>query len=374
MKVDPSTARKAPPPAKAAPPPPSRGKAKPAKAGKKVRKIKPRKPLPSWIPGVATVFAIIGLWAAVAYFVNHGNEGSYPGKESEVLAADEDWEETMEQQLVQPEGSMMEMAMNGMPASPSAEPEPDMNEMKPKVNPMAAFKPEAQPPGPMQTPGKAGATAKSQAPLATQAVVSTMDALNQTLQNVLKMETSPTPTPIAPDPEPAQKEQIPTKPEPKMESADPQPQPLLNGRRMESWTLEISDVHPHSGPVRGELKGIEFSPDVILWNNKELVFRTGSEKAPEAEIKVTKLLYGDENLQDLEKTIQRANGSYQPVISLRWKDPKVFGIQSQHFFQQYSLIVQIDSLSTQSVAGSIYFAAPDSQKSFLSGTFKAVIP
>ncbi len=154
-------------------------------------------------------------------------------------------------------------------------------------------------------------------------------------------------------------------------AAAPSPIPDHPTKVLTSWNLDIAGGTIPTQPLDGSVKSTPFSPETIEWRANQLIFRTSSSAAPKAEIRISQLIFGSDTIGSVDKTVVRASKRFQPIITLRWKDPAKFGTQQQQFYQQYSMRLKINEVTAEQIKGSIFLSMPDGQDSFVSGQFTA---
>jgi hypothetical protein len=139
------------------------------------------------------------------------------------------------------------------------------------------------------------------------------------------------------------------------------------------WTTDPAAMTPPDAPVVGELRGVEFKPDVVKYEAGRLWLRQGKEVFADGEVSIVLTLKPGESLEKREYSFTPAKGG-DPAISLSThaKTDKLPKLES--FNDKYALKLTFGEKDKDGkIPGTIYLSLPDAARSFVAGKFSVTI-
>lgn len=159
-------------------------------------------------------------------------------------------------------------------------------------------------------------------------------------------------------------------PNPLPPPAPSSPPPVVPAASDANWKLTLAGVAIPATPVAGRIHGQNFKVERALFQNGTLILRAGTQGVVESGLFIS---FGGAQAGALaQKTINvRADTEKAAAVQLRWKDSA--GVQRKAFNTGYALRLEFGALANNHLSGSIYLCTPDSEKSYLIGTFAAEV-
>jgi hypothetical protein len=145
------------------------------------------------------------------------------------------------------------------------------------------------------------------------------------------------------------------------------------------WTLDVTAANIPETPVSGRISGSSFAVETARFDPvgtaQVLRLIQGQLAAPDRDVLVYLSLGPGEKPGGQNLTIgkdAKATGVAQVIE--RWKPNPTSPLQTKSFTSGYALRLDLDQPSADGlVAGKIFLALPDTEQSFVAGTFKATV-
>jgi len=175
-----------------------------------------------------------------------------------------------------------------------------------------------------------------------------------------------TPAPV----EPPAKTSRQTPPAPVAEAAPPKPATLAPPASDTNWTLTLDAVATPEAAVAGRIHGRDFIAERAMFQSGLLTLRAGAHGPVEFGVLINFAGAAPEALAG--KTINvTPDAEKAATVNLRWKDDS--GTQKQSYNAGYAMRLEFGALAKGRLSGKIYLCAPDPEKSYLMGSFNAII-
>jgi DNA-directed RNA polymerase subunit RPC12/RpoP len=138
------------------------------------------------------------------------------------------------------------------------------------------------------------------------------------------------------------------------------------------WMMKLTGVAIPSAPVTGRIHGQPFKMEKVTLENGFLNFRQGSDFFADREIDV--VVFNDATtLSGRTFTVPKKEFGSSPHIWMKWKEAGQDMPKQKNFMDRYALRLEFGALSGGKLPGKIYLCVPDQEKSFVAGTFEAVV-
>ncbi len=138
-----------------------------------------------------------------------------------------------------------------------------------------------------------------------------------------------------------------------------------------NWTLNLAAVAIPEAPAAGRINGRSFQHQKATIRGGMLILWQGPKWPPEAGMAVGFFAKQAEDLAG-KTIIIEATRTNAPRLMVRWQDEPGQS-ETREFQEGYALRVEFGDLAGSRLPGRIYLAAPDDEKSYLTGTFDAEI-
>ncbi len=138
------------------------------------------------------------------------------------------------------------------------------------------------------------------------------------------------------------------------------------------WTLNLSQAVIQQGSVSGRIRARDFRCDEATLQGGKLTLAQGHSWPPDLGITIS--FYVEESGKLFGKSLEVAPDRAPPLprVDLRWKNEQGQGVK-QTFHTGYALKLAFGRPVDGRVPGTLFIALPDSEKSFLNGSFEAVL-
>ncbi|HEX3799121.1 MAG TPA: hypothetical protein VH413_10510 [Verrucomicrobiae bacterium] len=135
------------------------------------------------------------------------------------------------------------------------------------------------------------------------------------------------------------------------------------------WKLNLAEAVIPDAPAKGKLHGVDFKAEMVLFQNDFLTLRQDSGLARQFVISVP--LKSGEMLPGKSLEVYSTNTISQPRIGLNWKSDSGQPPGAQTFTKGYAMKLEFGTATPDgSIPGKIYLALPDTEQSFVAGTFE----
>jgi len=142
-----------------------------------------------------------------------------------------------------------------------------------------------------------------------------------------------------------------------------------------NWKLELDARPIPDTPAAGRIHGQDFLAERAVIQNGSLTLRTGNRGPTEFGVTIHLSGAAPETLSG--KTITVTSQSVQAApVTLHWKDSVQAnddGRQTLEYNDGYALRLEFGALARNRLPGKIYLCLPDDAKSYVLGTFKAIV-
>jgi hypothetical protein len=137
------------------------------------------------------------------------------------------------------------------------------------------------------------------------------------------------------------------------------------------WTQNLAAVRIEDSPANGRVHGYSFAPDRATITGGALNLRQGSGWPADLSVTINLAAARSEDLAGKVITVA-SNRPVAPRITLRWKEsPERVVTETLH--GGYILRLEFGAVTNRTLAGRLYLATADAEKSFVSGAFRAEI-
>jgi hypothetical protein len=152
----------------------------------------------------------------------------------------------------------------------------------------------------------------------------------------------------------------------------PEPSPVYPIPASTFWTMELSKAVIPEQTVSGNIHGNGFLCEKAVLQGGTLSLRQGKVWPPDLGISIHLFVQQAEDLSGKTLVVQPKRPPPIPQVVLRWKDDQKQPV-TDHFDSGYALKVVFGQPADGRMPGRIYISLPDDSRSFVAGTFDAVI-
>lgn len=138
-----------------------------------------------------------------------------------------------------------------------------------------------------------------------------------------------------------------------------------------NWTLKLAGIKMPDTPASGSVHGFGFKLDRAVIQGGRLDLRQGLKWPPDVGISLHLFAERPEDLAG-RTVVLEATRTNAPRLILRWKDAQDQAL-TKEYRRGYAARVEFGSVSSNRLAGKIFIAVPDENKSYVAGTFSAEI-
>jgi hypothetical protein len=152
----------------------------------------------------------------------------------------------------------------------------------------------------------------------------------------------------------------------------PQPKPVVAPPANDTnWLLTLDNAVIPSATAAGRIHGQDFIIERAYFQNGTLTLRAGTKGKIEFGVQInfsgsTPELLAGKNLDILADTNKSAR------VTLHWKDD-TGAVQKNSYDINYAMRLEFGALAKGKLPGKIYLCTPDAEKSYVMGTFNAVV-
>jgi len=151
-------------------------------------------------------------------------------------------------------------------------------------------------------------------------------------------------------------------------AAPAKPKPAT-ANKDKNWRMNLDTAGIPAAPVAGRIHGQNFTLEQVFFQANTLTLRAGTHGPLEFGVAV--VFVGMKAADLSNKTINiTPTSDGPPKISLRWLDGSGTP-QKENFSDHYAMRVEFDELANNKLPGKIYLCTPDTEKSYLMGSFNA---
>ena len=139
------------------------------------------------------------------------------------------------------------------------------------------------------------------------------------------------------------------------------------------WRDDLGGARIPSGPPQGRIRGIEFKPDRVELQGSQLTIRQGADFFADREFKV--LMSGPQKaLQGRKFAVQEdTDFGKSPHVHMSWRPKGETMPKTRMYMEGYLMRLEFGRISSGRIPGKIYLCIPDFKRSFVAGTFSAVV-
>jgi hypothetical protein len=141
------------------------------------------------------------------------------------------------------------------------------------------------------------------------------------------------------------------------------------------WTLDLAKAKIPNGRVNGMISGTNFVPETVrvdpVGTAQVLRLCQGQITAPDRDVLIYLHLKAGEKLGGQTLNIsQDMKGAAVPQVIKRWKPSPRYALDSKTFTSGYVMKLELGQATNGAIAGRIFLALPDPEKSVVAGRFK----
>jgi hypothetical protein len=137
--------------------------------------------------------------------------------------------------------------------------------------------------------------------------------------------------------------------------------------------MKLAGVETPSGPVAGRIQGQAFKMEKVTLEEGWLKFREGKDFFADREIDVVLFENDPAKLSGRTFIVPKEESGINPHIWMKWKEEGGNSPKQKSFTDGYALRMEFGQLSEGKLPGKIYVCVPDTEKSFVAGTFEVPI-
>jgi hypothetical protein len=144
--------------------------------------------------------------------------------------------------------------------------------------------------------------------------------------------------------------------------------PLAPASDDANWTFDLAGLTIPSGPVQGRIHGQQFVSARTTYQNGSLTFRDSTSGSFEFGVMID--FHGESPEVMAGKSFNISNTVDEATkVSLRWRENGE--LKRKSFQDNYAMRVDFGALSKNHLHGKIYLCTPDTEKSYVMGSFDA---
>ena len=137
------------------------------------------------------------------------------------------------------------------------------------------------------------------------------------------------------------------------------------------WTLNLEAATIPSAVVKGEISSGAFTADYAQFDRGVLDLRHGTNTVPDREILIYLRLRPGEKIDGKTITVTADQKTSVPVVLKKWKHDPRYAPQQRQYGSGYAMKLEFGEVKDGITTGKIYLALPDTEKSYIAGTFNA---
>jgi hypothetical protein len=122
-------------------------------------------------------------------------------------------------------------------------------------------------------------------------------------------------------------------------------------------------------PVSGRIHGLDFAIEKAVLENGVLTLRQGKDQFPDLALDVMMFIKQGEAAEGKKLQVAPDQSPGKPLLRLQWKEAGQGLPKTEHFQNNYSLVLEFGKIQDGKLPGKIHVALPDQSQSSLSGTF-----
>ena len=139
------------------------------------------------------------------------------------------------------------------------------------------------------------------------------------------------------------------------------------------WREDLSDVQIPETMASGMIHGDEFTAESAKLQKGILTIRDGQEFFPDHAVTIFLFLEGDETPEGKVYNITKSTGFGSPHIHMKWRQKEDEAPKTEIFMQDYSMRLGFGTMEGDQLSGAIYLCLPDKMKSWVVGSFTAIV-
>jgi hypothetical protein len=137
--------------------------------------------------------------------------------------------------------------------------------------------------------------------------------------------------------------------------------------------MKLAGVEIPSGPVTGRIQGQPFKMEKATLENGWLKFLEGKDFFADREMDVVLFENDPAKLSGRTFTVPKEESGGNPHIWMKWKEKGGNVPKQRNFMERYALRLEFGKLSNGKLPGKLYLCVPDTEKSFVAGTFEVQV-
>ena len=139
------------------------------------------------------------------------------------------------------------------------------------------------------------------------------------------------------------------------------------------WKQDLVNIKIPETIARGMIHGEPFAYESAKLENGVLTIRDGKDFFPDHAVKIFLFLKEGETAEGKSYNITRTSGFGSPHIHMEWKTKDSNIPKTEMFMQAYAMRLDLGTTENDSLPGKLYLCLPDKMKSFVAGSFTAVV-
>jgi hypothetical protein len=143
-----------------------------------------------------------------------------------------------------------------------------------------------------------------------------------------------------------------------------------------TWTQQVKEMSFPASPPAGKLNGQSFAPQAFELSRiggRTLTLRQGDEFNPELQFKITLSAGKDDNLSGKTYEIGPDAGPGSPLVSVTRKGAEGTLPETKTYSEKFALRLEFGAEDGGKLPGKVYLCLPDAAKSYVAGTFTAIL-
>lgn len=138
------------------------------------------------------------------------------------------------------------------------------------------------------------------------------------------------------------------------------------------WNLYLDTAEYPKSPARGMVAGEQFHPQMARLDQTVLAIRQGTNML-EKEILVYLPIRPGEDLSGKKWNVEKGAKTGVPRVAKRWVNNPKFAPVVKYFSTGYAMMLEFGQSKDGLIPGKIYLSLPDTEQSFVAGTFSVSV-
>ena len=125
--------------------------------------------------------------------------------------------------------------------------------------------------------------------------------------------------------------------------------------------------------VTGRIRGRDFAPERAELGNGVLMLRQGQDFFPELAMEVSLFLTEGQTIEGAKYRVPPGQDFEAPMVTVQWREQDQGVPESETVMNHHAMILEFGTKQAGKIPGRIDLSLPDEQRSFVAGTFVAVL-